>query len=260
MPSTLSACDGGRVDGFRNCEQFTGAESVAVFIDALHEVFAENREPEPILHRGQPQRQTLTLLDDGRRVKAGNVTIPANHDIPQCGDVVVDVIDELREQPSFSRQLLLPSLDLASGDSNDSGGWPDSFWNDDLGDYEEIDVSGQLAEHLADGEVAVLMEAGSESLRYVTGSAVAVNNRGENVEVYVESIYEAPGIWAIPSHAPNTEPITCRHEPSRKMIHGGLTISEKPHISQWTPTTRIITTGQTRQNPTPSPYCRWWVP
>ncbi len=82
-------------------------------------------------------------------------------------------------------------LGVASGDSNDSGGWPNSFWNDDLGDYEEIDVSGQLAEHLADGEVAVLMEAGSESLRYVTGSAVAVNNRGETVEVHLESIYEA---------------------------------------------------------------------
>jgi len=30
----------------------------------------------------------LTLLDHGRRVSAGNVTIPANHDIPKFGDVI----------------------------------------------------------------------------------------------------------------------------------------------------------------------------
>jgi hypothetical protein len=29
----------------------------------------------------------LTLLDNVRRVSAGNVTIPANHEIPKCGDV-----------------------------------------------------------------------------------------------------------------------------------------------------------------------------
>ena len=31
----------------RACEQFTGAEIEAVFIDALHEAFAEGREPGP---------------------------------------------------------------------------------------------------------------------------------------------------------------------------------------------------------------------
>jgi hypothetical protein len=31
----------------RACEQFTGAEIEAVFIDAMHEAFAEGREPLP---------------------------------------------------------------------------------------------------------------------------------------------------------------------------------------------------------------------
>jgi SpoVK/Ycf46/Vps4 family AAA+-type ATPase len=47
------ARNGRRAAGFdtvalsRACEQFTGAEIEAVFIDALHEAFAEGREPGP---------------------------------------------------------------------------------------------------------------------------------------------------------------------------------------------------------------------
>ena len=78
---------------------------------------------------------------------------------------------------------------IAPGDGDDSGAWPTSFYNDDTDDFDDIDVSEELSVHLADGEVAILMEVGNEKLRYVSGSAVAVNNKGKSVYVNIDSIY-----------------------------------------------------------------------
>ena len=88
----------------------------------------------------------------------------------------------------------VPRFGIASGDCADAGGWPTSLSNDATGDFDEIEVSEQLAAHLADDEVAVLMEGGNESLRYVTGVAVAVNNKGQSVCVNLDDIYAAAGI------------------------------------------------------------------
>lgn len=55
---------------------------------------------------------------------------------------------------------------------------------------EEIDFPGELSEHLAAGEVAVLEEAGHEKLRYVAAHAVAVNHEGETLHVDLHDIYE----------------------------------------------------------------------
>ena len=55
---------------------------------------------------------------------------------------------------------------------------------------EEIDFPVELSEHLADGEVAVLEEAGHEKLRYVAAHAVAVNHEGETLHVDLNDIYE----------------------------------------------------------------------
>jgi len=78
---------------------------------------------------------------------------------------------------------------IAPGNHGDCGGWPESMCDEETGEYEDFDVSAQLSAHLADGEVAALMEAGNENLRYVTGHAVAVNGKGETVRVDLESIY-----------------------------------------------------------------------
>lgn len=82
---------------------------------------------------------------------------------------------------------------------DDSGGWPTYIADDDADDYVDIDLPAELAAHLVPDEVAVLMEIGSEKLRYVTGIAVAVNHKGESVRMDLNSIYEAashlgPGI------------------------------------------------------------------
>ena len=82
----------------------------------------------------------------------------------------------------------IPRFGISPGD--DDGGWPTSIADPETGDYEDIEVSGQLAAHLADNEVAILMEAGSEKLRYVTGTAVAVNNKGKIRYVDLNTIYK----------------------------------------------------------------------
>ena len=54
----------------------------------------------------------------------------------------------------------------------------------------EIDVPSALAEQLAEGEIAVLMQAGSEGLRYVSGHATAVAWDGREVDIDLVDIYK----------------------------------------------------------------------
>ena len=77
-------------------------------------------------------------------------------------------------------------------DEFDEGGWPNFRQNEETGeDDDDFDLPGELAAHLADDEVAILMEVGNEKLRYLTGTVLAINNKGETVSVNLESIYES---------------------------------------------------------------------
>lgn len=71
--------------------------------------------------------------------------------------------------------------------NNEDGGWP-SF-----GEDENQDVGDVVAPHLAEGWVAVFMEAGHEKLRYVIGYAFAVNGANERRAVGLTEIYERAG-------------------------------------------------------------------
>ncbi len=55
---------------------------------------------------------------------------------------------------------------------------------------EEFDFFTELAEHLIEGQVAIFMSAGAEKLRYIHGWAVAVNHKGEQINVDLSDIYE----------------------------------------------------------------------
>lgn len=57
------------------------------------------------------------------------------------------------------------------------------------GNYVEIDFEEELSKHLAAGEVAVVVEAGNEKLKYVAGYAFAVNSKGRTVVVSTDDIY-----------------------------------------------------------------------
>lgn len=73
----------------------------------------------------------------------------------------------------------------------DGGGWPTYIADDETDDYVDIDLPNELAAHLVPGEVAILVETGSEKLRYVSGSAVAVNHKGRCVRLDLNSIYRS---------------------------------------------------------------------
>ena len=65
-----------------------------------------------------------------------------------------------------------------------------SYKEDENGEeLEDFDFIQELAQHLADGEVAVYIEAGAEKMRYVNGYAIAVNNKGETENVNLDVIY-----------------------------------------------------------------------
>ncbi len=78
----------------------------------------------------------------------------------------------------------------------DEEGYPSVRYNEDAEDvdgadpYEEFDFVEELAPHLADGSVAVVVGSGAEKLRYVTGWAMAVDNTGKQVSININSIYD----------------------------------------------------------------------
>lgn len=74
---------------------------------------------------------------------------------------------------------------IHSGDSTDGGSWPSYDVEKDT----EVDLVRELAEHLPNGQVAVLVEVGAEKLRYLTGQAIAINAKGRVVEVTLSDIY-----------------------------------------------------------------------
>ena len=75
---------------------------------------------------------------------------------------------------------------------DDEGYWPSWRYEEtDDGEVEhEIDIIHELAEHLADGEVAVLVRAGHEKSRYATGRSLAFDNSGETVVVDINDVYD----------------------------------------------------------------------
>ena len=56
---------------------------------------------------------------------------------------------------------------------------------------DDIDFVGELAKHLTDGHVAILMEVGHEKLRSVYGYATAVHSDGKFLSVNLHEIVES---------------------------------------------------------------------
>jgi len=67
----------------------------------------------------------------------------------------------------------------------DEGGF--SWWNSD--DDTDADPVELIAPHLADNEVCILMAAGAEKLRYISGYATAFNNQKRIVQICLDDIY-----------------------------------------------------------------------
>ena len=68
----------------------------------------------------------------------------------------------------------------------DDGAWPAC----DLETMEDIDFGKLLAQHLAPGQIAILMEIGHEKTCYLGGYAVAINSEGRQVSIGLFDIYK----------------------------------------------------------------------
>jgi tagatose-1,6-bisphosphate aldolase non-catalytic subunit AgaZ/GatZ len=68
--------------------------------------------------------------------------------------------------------------------------WPTNSWPDDEDAPIEVDVVAELAAHLAEGQIAVLIESGHEKCNYVDGNAVAVDHAGNRVAIELRDIYD----------------------------------------------------------------------
>lgn len=69
-------------------------------------------------------------------------------------------------------------------------GLPSSIYDEAKDEDVEVDILAEIAPHLQEGEVAVLVESGHEKCRYVVGYAIAVNWKGEVAEVSITDIYK----------------------------------------------------------------------
>jgi hypothetical protein len=69
------------------------------------------------------------------------------------------------------------------------GGFAWDYYDEAQEDYVEIDWDGIFTKHLVDGSVAIIIGAGAEKLRYVSGYAFAFNNKGETKRIALDDIY-----------------------------------------------------------------------
>lgn len=74
---------------------------------------------------------------------------------------------------------------IHGGSSTEDGSWP-SY---DMEEDEDIDLIDELAAHLCEDQIAVLMEIGAEKLCYLNGVAIALNSKGAMVELTLSDVY-----------------------------------------------------------------------
>lgn len=76
-------------------------------------------------------------------------------------------------------------------DDNETGSWSYVIWADEPDEEDtEIIVPDLIAEHLVDGQVAVFVHTGAESLRYLSGYSVAVHSDGRQVRIDLDDVYD----------------------------------------------------------------------
>lgn len=73
---------------------------------------------------------------------------------------------------------------------NDEGYFPSSRWDEESGEYADVDFPTELIDHLEDGEVVVFITVGNEKSRYGTGVADAYNSQGWVGGVSIDDIYD----------------------------------------------------------------------
>ena len=89
--------------------------------------------------------------------------------------------------------------------SRGDGGWPSTAYVED-GDEIEFDPSVQILPYLEPDQVLIMMESGSEKLRYLVGAASAYHTDGRQLHMRLSDIYENAAKARSPrSLRPNTD-------------------------------------------------------
>lgn len=92
-----------------------------------------------------------------------------------------------------------PTTGLVSAynEDSDGGGWPTWIYREppedapeDFEEDVEVDLAAFVAPHLADGSVSIFFEVGAEKLRYLIGTALAVNAAGETRFLSLDDMFE----------------------------------------------------------------------
>ena len=83
-------------------------------------------------------------------------------------------------------------IDYAFGFGSMDAGLPSGRHDEELDDFVEIDFIDELSKHLAEGEVAIVQECGSEKLRYLIGYSVVVDWQGKQKTFNIDAAYS----WA----------------------------------------------------------------
>lgn len=106
-------------------------------------------------------------------------------------DWKVDMVVYKRSKPNEITLLSYGGWPLMDEDSVVSRLGLDDGEHDDVPVPSEFDSLHQLVgSHLVEGQVAVFIEVGQEKMRYLGGTAVAVNSEGETRRVDLEDIYD----------------------------------------------------------------------
>lgn len=75
-------------------------------------------------------------------------------------------------------------------DDPDSGCFPSCRYNEETDQTEDINLVDEVAKHLVECEICIMMEAGAEKMRYIFGWATAFNHTGEYVNLSLSDIYK----------------------------------------------------------------------
>jgi hypothetical protein len=74
--------------------------------------------------------------------------------------------------------------------ASEENGFPFEKYDQETYDSTELDWADIFKRHLVENQVAIIMGAGAEKLRYISGWAIAYNNKGESKSINLGDIYD----------------------------------------------------------------------
>lgn len=74
-------------------------------------------------------------------------------------------------------------------DISGEGGIP-SYYEDVDGNEVDVDFLAEFAKHLNEDQVLIIMQAGHEKARYASGYSIAVNHKGQTIQLDLDDIYD----------------------------------------------------------------------